>query len=118
MISLLVWTFVALGAAALVMVVASLRNGQRGGIHSFLRDLRAGLLEWRARGFTAPAAIAEPEPVNATFDEFFAAAQVDEEPYLQVDDLTDTLSWARTQATRATRVGRTVASRSAALVRR
>lgn len=114
MISIVVWTLVALGAASLVMVIASASTGETSGIRSFPRDLRAGLNQWRARGTAAPIA-AEPEPLDSTFDEFFAAAEVDDEPYLQVDDLADTLTRAKDRAARA---GRTVATRSANLVRR
>jgi len=117
MISLVVWTLVALGAAALVLVVAGARNGQHGGLRSFLRDLRAGLQE-RRTGRSAPSAVADAEPVDTTLDDLFASAEVADEAYLQVEDLTETLAWAREQATRASRVGRSVASRSAGLVRR
>lgn len=103
MITLFVWTFVALGAAALVLVVAGFAGGQVGGVRTFVRDVRAGLEARRARGSESPTAQREPEPVDATFDEFFASAQVQEDPYLQVDELTDTLAWAREQATRASR---------------
>lgn len=103
MLSIFVWTLVALGAAVLVLVVASVTNGRDGGLRSFLRDLRAGLREWRSRGIAAPVTAIEPEPVDATFDEFFAAAQVDDEAYLRVDDLTDTLAWARARASQASR---------------
>jgi len=115
MISIVVWTVVALGTALLVMVVAGVTNTEAGGVRAFRRDLSAGLRDWRARGIAAPIVTAEPAPVDATFDEFFAAAQVDDEAYLQLDDLADTLVRARRQATRA---GRSVASRSANLVRR
>ncbi|QTE30538.1 hypothetical protein [Pengzhenrongella sicca] len=118
MISLLVWTFVALAAAAIVMIVAGVNSGPSGGARGFIRDLRAGLATWRGRGTAAPAEVVSDEPVDATFDEFFAAAEVDDEPYLQLDDLTDTLTWARDHASRATRAGRDAASRSANLVRR
>ena len=114
MISIVVWTFVALATALLVMVIAVATNSEVGGLRAFFADLRAGLRDWRARGMAAPIVPAERAPVDATFDEFFAAAQVDEEPYLQLDDLTDTLVRAREQATRA---GRSVASHGANLVR-
>jgi len=118
MISLIVWTLLALAAAALVLVVAGVSSGASCGVQGFVRDLRAGLATWRARGTSTPVEAAAAEPVDATFDEFFAAAEVDDEPYLQLDDLTDTLTWARERASRATRAGRNAASRSANLVRR
>ncbi|HEY5518860.1 MAG TPA: hypothetical protein VIK17_04365 [Cellulomonas sp.] len=103
MVTLLLWTFIALGAAAVVIVVASVASGQEGGVRLFLDDLRAGVSEWRAHGSPSPTVNPEPEPVDATFDEFFASAQVTDDPYLQVDELTDTLAWARGRATRASR---------------
>ena len=108
MVSLVVWTLVALSAAALVLVVAGGGNdGDRsGGPRAALRDVRAGLASWRARGTASEDAISvlEPEPVDATLDEFFAAAQVADDGYLQLDELTDTLTRARDLASRG--VGR------------
>lgn len=107
MATLIVWTLIAIGAAALVLVVASAASGRTGGVRTFVHDLRAGLQEYRSRGSESPAANPEPAPVDTTLDEFFAAAQVDDDPYLRVDDLTDTLARARV-----------LASRGVALVRR
>ena len=104
MVFLVVWTLVALGAAAVVMVIASGgSDGVRsGGPRAALADVRAGLASWRARKATpeAVAAVLEPEPVDTTFDEFFAAAEVEDDGYLQLDELTDTLVRARELASR------------------
>ncbi|RYV51764.1 hypothetical protein [Pengzhenrongella frigida] len=104
MVSLVVWTLVALAAAVVVLVVASRGNdGSRsGGPREVLTDVRAGLASWRSRKTTpeATARVLEPEPVDATFDEFFAAAEVDDDAYLQLDDLADTLLRARDLASR------------------
>jgi len=106
MIPLVVWTLVALSAAALVLVVAGGGNdGARGGgPRAAWRDMRAGLATWRTRGTVSAAAANEPEPVDATLAEFFAAAEVEDDGYLQLEELTDTLSRARELASRG--VGR------------
>ncbi|HEY8720881.1 hypothetical protein [Pengzhenrongella sp.] len=115
------WTFFALGAAALVMVATGLMSGRTIGVKSVKRDVRAGLEEFRAHGKGLAAAGADAQPVNATFDEFFAGAQVDEDPYLRVDDLTDTLAKTRDLASRGVDLasrGVDLATRGVALVRR
>lgn len=104
MVSLVVWTLVALAAAAWVMVAASRgTDGSRsGGPREALADVRAGLASWRTRKTTPEATtrLLEPEPVDATFDEFFAAAEVEDDGYLQLDDLADRLLRARDLASR------------------
>ncbi|MGV8967604.1 MAG: hypothetical protein ACOH2F_15155 [Cellulomonas sp.] len=108
MISLVVWTLVALSAAVLVLVVAGGANdGARSeGPRAVLHDIRAGLADWRNRKTASDTtrAVLEREPVDATLDEFFAAAEVDDDGYLQLDELTGTLSRARDLASRG--VGR------------
>lgn len=114
MVSLVVWTVVALGTAALVLAVAGGGNdgarshdgARSNGPRAALRDVRAGLAAWRLRGTASEETIAvlTPEPVDATLDEFFAAAEVADDGYLQLDELTDTLSRARDLASRG--VGR------------
>jgi hypothetical protein len=102
MLTLVVWTLVALAAAALVLVVAGAAGGRTGDLHGFLRDLGAGLRELRTR--TAPDDGAAPvparEPVDASLDELLAGAEVDDPAYLAVEDLTDTLARARDRASR------------------
>jgi hypothetical protein len=102
MISLAVWTLVALSAAALVLVLAGGGNDsvRGGGPRAAWRDMRAGLAMWRTRGTVSAAAAADPEPVDATMAEFFAAAEVDDDGYLQLEELTDTLNRARELASR------------------
>lgn len=104
MISLVVWTLVSLAAAVLVMVVASrgTLGSRSGGPREVLDDVVAGIASWRARK-AAPGVVTralEPEPVDATFDEFFAAAEVEDDGYLQLDDFADTLLRARDLASR------------------
>ncbi len=102
MLTLVVWTLVALAAAAVVLVVAGAAGGRTGDLRGFLRDLGAGLRELRTR--TAPHDDAAPvetaEPVDASLDELLAAAEVDDAPYLAVEDLTETLARARERAPR------------------
>jgi len=113
MISLVLFTVLALGTAVLVLVVASMRGGHDGDARMFAADVRAALRARFGRGATAPAAT-EPAPVDATLDELFASAEVDE-AYLQLDDLAETITWARE---RANRVGRLGVDRGAALLHR
>jgi hypothetical protein len=103
MLTLVVWTLVALVAAALVLVVAGAAAGGRtGSVRGFLQDFGAGVRELRPR--TTPEDQAVPvrthEPVDASLDELLAAAEVDDAPYLAVEDLTDTLARARERASR------------------
>jgi hypothetical protein len=102
MLTLVVWTLVALAAAALVLVVAGAAGGRTGDLRGFWRDVVAGLRALRSRPAeddrTAPVRVAEP--VEASLDELLAAAEVDDPPYLAVEDLTDTLARARERATR------------------
>jgi len=114
MISLVIFTVLAVGTAVLVLVVAGMRNGHEGDARMCAEDVRAALRARFARGATAPAAT-EPAPVDATLDELFAFAEVDDEAYLQLDDLAESLTWARE---RASRVGRMGVDRGAALLRR
>jgi hypothetical protein len=102
MLTLVVWTLVALVAAALVLVVAGAAGGQTGDLRGFLRDLVAGLRGLRTRpGPDEPAApVTTGEPVDASLDELLAAAEVEDAPYLAVEDLTETLARARERATR------------------
>ncbi len=102
MLTLVVWTLVALVAAALVMVVAGAAEGRTGGLHGFLQDFVAGLRELRSRPAAEDRTVPAPvgEPVDASLDELLAAAEVDDAPYLAVEDLTETLARARERASR------------------
>ena len=99
MLPVLVWTLVALVAAAAVVLVAS-GEGHRGA--GFLADLRAGVAARRhpdADDLSAARA-AEIEPVDVPLDEFLRATAVDDEGYLQVDEVRDALTKARDRAVR------------------
>ena len=106
MTSYLLWTVLAVIAAAGVLLVASVAgtgSEDHGGFRGFVRDLRRGV---GARRHPAPeqveaARVAEQEPVEVTIDEMFRVAAVDEDPYLQVDDLTDALGRAGRKAARS-----------------
>jgi hypothetical protein len=102
MLTLVVWTLVALAAAAVVLVVASAAGGRTGDLRGFLRDLGAGLRDLRTRSAADDDAppVEVGEPVEASLDELLAAAEVDDAPYLAVEDLTETLARARERATR------------------
>ncbi len=102
MLTLVVWTLVALVAAAAVMVVAGVAGGQTRDLRGFRRDLGAGLRDLRTRTSSDAGAAADDAhaPVDASLDELLAAAEVDDAPYLAAEDLTDTLARARERASR------------------
>jgi hypothetical protein len=102
MLTLAVWTFVALAAAAAVLVVAGTAGGRTGDLRGFWRDLVAGLRTLRSRPAPdSPAPSAErAEPVDTSLEDLLAGAEVQDAPYLAVEDLTDTLARARERATR------------------
>lgn len=98
----LVWILVALVVAAGVLLLAGSASGGAGDLREFARDLRNGVA---ARRHPEPeqieaAAIAEVEPVDTSMDVFFQEAAVDEDAYLNVDDITDTLARAKDRAVR------------------
>lgn len=102
MLPVLVWTLVALAAAAVVVLVASATtSGGRGGA-GFLADLRAGVSARRHPDAEDAAATraAAIEPVDVRLDEFLRATAVDDDGYLQVDEVRDVLMKARDRAVR------------------
>ena len=103
MVWLLFWIVVALGTAVVVIGAASVGDGRTGGLRALLVDMRAGMRELRANNREPAAVVPEAEPVDTTLDELFASAPVGADAYLGVDDLTETITWAREQATRASR---------------
>ncbi|NMR19604.1 hypothetical protein [Cellulomonas fimi] len=93
MTSILVGTLVALAAAVLVLVLASVAGGREGGPAGLLATLRGGIQQVRGG---RPLVTTHDDAVDDDLDEFFAATEVDEDPYLRVDDLTGT--WGRVRA--------------------
>jgi hypothetical protein len=102
MLPVLVWTLVALVAAAAVVLVASATNGEGRRGSGFLADLRAGVAARRHPDAEdlAAARAAEIEPVDVPLDEFLQATAVDDDGYLQVDEVRDVLTKARDRAVR------------------
>lgn len=106
MVTLVVWTFVALAAAAFVLVVAGAADSPgaeaSAGVRGYVDDLRAGLRTLRSDRRRA----GEPRPArthvddDADLDDFFAATEVQAPAYVAVEDLTDTLARARERAAR------------------
>ena len=103
MVWFVLWIAVALGTAVVVIGAASVAGGRAGGIRTVLADMRTWVREWRANSREPAAAPGESQPVDTTFGELFASEQVSGDGYLQVDELAETLTWAREQATRASR---------------
>ena len=97
------WMVFVLGTAVVVIGAASVGGDRTGGLGTLLVDMRAGLRGWRANNREPAVVVPEPEPVDTTLGELFASEQVAGDGYLQVDDLAETLTWAREQATRASR---------------
>lgn len=81
---------IALAVAAAVGVIV-LANRASGGtdVRTFWADLRAGL--GRRRGTEGAPLEDEPEPVDVSFDRFFAEAPQADDGYLQLDDLAEAL---------------------------
>jgi hypothetical protein len=103
MLPLLVWTLVALVAAAVVALIANAASSGEGlGGVGFLTDLRAGLAARRHPDAEDAAATraAEVEPVDVRLDEFLQATAVDDDGYLQADEMRDALTKARDRAVR------------------
>ena len=101
---MVLWTLLALAAAAVVLVVAGAAGDggadRPAGLRTHLTDARAGVRTWRSerRGEAGPAPV--PEPVDTTIDDLLAATAVQDPAYLAVEDLTETLARARERAAR------------------
>jgi hypothetical protein len=98
--AVLVGIVIALLVAAGVLLVASVAGGARAVDESPWQAFRRG---WAARhesdGESAAAVAAEP--VDLSLSEFLTATAERGEGYLQVDELTETLTRAREKATRS-----------------
>ena len=102
------WLGIALVAAAMVFLLASVvtRADDRSavadaplGLRGFWRDFRAGLARLRAgRQPVATERLREPEPVDTSIDEFFAAVETTAPAYVDAEELTDVLHRARARA--------------------
>ncbi|WP_298459583.1 hypothetical protein [uncultured Cellulomonas sp.] len=110
MVTMVVWTLVALAAAALVLVIASVAETPTGdgrtGVRGYLQDLRAGVRTLRGergqhgRGARQARRAADEGAAESTLEDFFAATEVQAPAYVAVEDLTDTLARARERAAR------------------
>ncbi|MGV8976564.1 MAG: hypothetical protein ACOH17_00820 [Cellulomonas sp.] len=103
MLTVLVWTLVALVAAAAVAAVASATSGGGRQGAGFFADLRAGISARRHPDAedAAAARAAAVEPVDVRLDEFLRATAVQDDGYLQVDEVRDVLTKARDRAVRS-----------------
>jgi hypothetical protein len=103
MLPVFVWTLVALAAAAAVALIANAASSGDGpGGAGFLTDLRAGLAARRHpdTADVAAARAAEVEPVDVPLDEFLRATAVDDDGYLQADEVRDAFAKVRDRAVR------------------
>ncbi|WP_454044256.1 hypothetical protein [Cellulosimicrobium sp. Marseille-Q8652] len=110
MVWMFVWLGIALGAAAVVFLFASVVARSESaatdeqGLGGFWRNFRAGLRPGR-RGRDQEAArhvgtVRLPKPVDSTMDEFFTATEVSSRAYVDAEELTEVLHRARERATR------------------
>ncbi len=107
MVWMFVWLAIALGAAAVVFLFASVvarsesqatgRPAESQGLRAFWRDFRSGLRPGR-RGRVEGhhvGVVRMPKPVDSSIDEFFTAAEVSTPAYVDAEELTDVLHRAR-----------------------
>jgi hypothetical protein len=97
MVAYVLLSLIALALALGVLLLAGSASGETWSVQQFASDLRHGIT---ARRHPAPeqieaARIAEAEPVDTSMEVFFREAAVDEDPYLNVDSIADTLTRAK-----------------------
>lgn len=105
-----VWLAIALGAAAVVFLFASVvarsepGTSAEQGPRAFWRDFRSGLRRGRpsrsARQGQRIGSVRIPQPVETNMDDFFAATEVSTPAYVDAEELTDVLHRARDRAVR------------------
>ncbi len=106
MATYLVLSLVALVVAFGVLVVAGSASGDTGAIRDFTRDLRNGVRDLRAivaaRRGRLPAddveQVDEPEPVDLSLTALLRESAEEDDGYLHVEDITETLARARDRA--------------------
>ncbi|WP_273651547.1 hypothetical protein [Cellulomonas fimi] len=104
--AVLVGILVSLLVAFAVLILAGVAAGSGAPGEERNGPLRAFRAGWAARKHpdadqTAAAAAAAVRPVDVSLDEFLRATADEGDPYLQVDDLADTLQRASRKAARA-----------------
>ncbi|OIQ72863.1 hypothetical protein GALL_455070 [mine drainage metagenome] len=99
MATYLVLSLVALVVAFGVLVVAGSASSDTGAIKDFIRDLRNGVAARRGR-LTADDVEqeAEPEPVDLSLAALLRESAEEDDGYLHVEDITETLARARDRA--------------------
>ncbi len=106
MATYLVLSLVALVVAFGVLVVAGSASGDTGAIRDFSRDLRNGVHDLRtvvaARRGRLPAdaveRVDEPEPIDLSLTALLRESAEEEDGYLHVEDITDSLARVRDRA--------------------
>jgi hypothetical protein len=124
MVWMFVWLGIALGAAAVVFLFASVVARSESaatddqGLGGFWRNFRGGLRPGRSPRGQQEArhvgTVRAPKPVDSTMDEFFTATEVSSRAYVDAEELTEVLHRARERATRPLH-GHTERSRSSTL---
>ncbi|WP_265523230.1 hypothetical protein [Oerskovia flava] len=129
MIGMFLWLGVAVGAALLVFLFASVvsrmdsgaQAPERLGLRGFWTDFRSGLGVHRRRSDAteagAPQGRAARRPVDTGIDELFAATAVNRPAYVDAEELTDILFQARDRAVRTIHVPVRVAPAALSTVR-
>ncbi len=84
------WIVLALVAAAGVMVLAALSGDEGFSARGFWRDLRGAWTHRREARGADP--VVEAEPVDVPLTEMFAQSSVEDDGYLSIDELTDTIA--------------------------
>ncbi|MBD8079305.1 hypothetical protein [Cellulosimicrobium arenosum] len=111
MVWMFVWLGLALGAAAVVFLLASVVARSESdttddqGLRAFWRDFRSGLRLGGRRARREERAlyvgtVRRPRPVETSMDDFFAATEVSTPAYVDAEELTDVLHRARERAAR------------------
>ena len=102
MAAYLILSLIVLAVAVVVLLLAGSASNEDWDVRGFVRDLRHGIT---ARRHPAPeqveaARIAQAEPVDTSMDVFFRETAIDEDAYVNVDTIAETLSRAKDLAVR------------------
>lgn len=103
MTAYLVWSLIVLVLAIGVLILAGTESGETWSIREFVRDLRSGVTARRRARSGQPLSPneVEDEPVDISMEALFRETSVDDDDaYLRVDEITETLTRAKDMALR------------------